>query len=197
MQFWYNDEKDERSPQLFSKSLQRRLVHRRSRKQKAGKGTFSPHLWSSSHSETMICWENLIQRDGQNLSKDSQRLFVHRRPSKQKPEKAPFQHICEHLPNPRHWYIENHWFRDLYKTWAKRVKGSLFTGAQAGKSQKNLLFNTSLSICLIRDIDIFRKMDSEMCTKLEQSESKAPCSQALKPAKAGKSVFSTHLWESS
>ena len=163
---------------------------------KTGKSSFSTHLWASSKSETLIYWESLIQRFVQNLSKEGQRLLVHRRPSRQKPEKPPFQHICKHLPNPRHWYIQKDGFRDVYKTWAKRVKGSLFTGAQASKSRKKRVFNTSVRIFLIRDIDMFRTMDSEIWPKVEQREPKAPCSQAPKLAKAGKSVFSTHLWAS-
>ena len=110
--------------------------------------------------------------------------------------KALFHHIFEHLPIPRQWYVEKIWFRDLYKTWAKLAKGSLFTGAQASKNQKKLLFTTSVSIFQIRHIDMLKMIDSEICTKLEQRESKAPCSQAQKQAKAGKSVFSTHLWAS-
>jgi len=81
----------------------------------------------------------------------------------------------------------------MLKTCAKTAKGSLFTGAQASKSRKKHLFNTSLSIFQITDIDILRIFDSEICSKVEKTQPKTPCSQALKQAKAGKSTFSTHL----
>ena len=95
--------------------------------------------------------------------------------------KALFHHIYNHLPIPRQWYVEKIWFRYMDKTWAKTVKGSLFT-AQASKTRKKLLFNTSV-----------RMTNSETWSKLEQREPKAPCSQAPKQAKPRKSSFPTHL----
>ena len=145
----------------------------------------------------MIYWEHLNQRCVQILSKDSQMLLIHRCPSEQKPEKASFHYICSHLSFPRHWCVQNNWFRDVYKTWAKTAKGSLFTGAQASKSRKKLLFTTSGVIFHFRDIDILRTFETEMWRNLEQTQPKAPCSQALKQAKAGKRTFSTNLWASS
>ena len=127
----------------FEQRQPKALCSQAPKQAKTGKSSFSTHLWESSKSEILIYWEWLIQRFGQNLSKESQKLLVHRRPSRQKPEKAPFQYICKHLRIPRIWYIENDWFRDMYKTWAKRVKGSLFTGAQASKSRKSS-FSTHL-----------------------------------------------------
>ena len=70
----------------------------------------------------------------------------------------------------RHWYVEKIWFRDMLKTWAKTAKGSLFTGAQASKSRKKHLFNTSLSIFQITEIDILRTFKSEICSKLERAK---------------------------
>ena len=198
--FWDNDMLRKFDSERWTKLEQRQpkaLCSQAPKQAKTGKSSFSTHLWASSKSETLIYWESLIQRFVQNLSKEGQRLLVHRRPSREKPEKPPFQHIFKRLPNPRHWYIQIDGFRDVYKTWAKRVKGSLFTGAQASKSRKKRVFNTSVRIFLIRDIDMFRTMDSEIWPKVEQREPKAPCSQAPKLAKAGKSVFSTHLWASS
>ena len=83
--------------------------------------------------------------------------------------------------------------RDLHNFSAKTFKGVLFTGAQATKKLAKAIFNTALRIFQIRGFDILRMIKSEICTKLEQREPKAPCSQAPKQAKAGKSSFSTHL----
>ena len=86
--------------------------------------------------------------------------------------------------------------KDVRNFSAQVFKGVLFTGAQASKSPKKLFFTTSVVFFHFRDIDfndIFRTFESEMCPNLEQTQPKAPCSQALKQANTGKISFSRHL----
>ena len=110
-----------------------------------------------------------MQRCVQNLRKESQRLLVHRRPSKQKPKKAPFQRICEHLPNSRHWYIEKIWFTDVHKFRKSSFLSRLLAGAPVNK-ESLALFAQVLYISLNQIFSIYYQClglgrCSQMCWK--------------------------------
>ena len=81
------------------------------------------------------------------------------------------------------WYIKKNNFTDVYKTWGNAVKASLFTGAQASKKARKSSF------LIFGEIELLRIIDSEMSTKLEQRQSRAPFSRALKQAKSWVNLF--------
>ena len=79
--------------------------------------------------------------------------------------------------------------RDIHNFSAKAFKGVLFTGAQTSKKLGKALFTTSLSIFPFRDNDMLRKFDSEISAKLQQTQPKTLCPQALQLANCPKKLL--------